>query len=115
MRNISQGVLLASNFLSFATGKPSTSPKQFQWTVGQSVGTASGHVIGRAANNAPEVSTYFGIPYARPPIDDLRFAPPEKYEGTATINATQFVGITAHKGSTTCRTDFNSGSLLPDW
>ncbi|PVH90893.1 alpha/beta-hydrolase [Periconia macrospinosa] len=61
-----------------------------KWKIGQLVSTSSGTVIGGNASNGSEVSGYFGIPYAKPPIGDLRFAPPQKFEGRGTINATSF-------------------------
>ena len=66
---------------------------QQKWKIGQPVSTSSGTVIGGSASNGSEVSGYFGIPYAKPPVGDLRFAPPEKFEGRGTINATSFVSI----------------------
>jgi cholinesterase len=67
---------------------------QSNWKIGQLVGTSSGNVIGGRASNGSEVSGYFGIPYAKPPVGDLRFAPPEKFEGNGIINATSFVSKT---------------------
>jgi hypothetical protein len=61
------------------------------WKIGQPVNTTSGLVIGGAASSGSQVSGYFGIPYAKPPVGDLRFASPEKFEGSGTINATSFV------------------------
>jgi cholinesterase len=55
------------------------------------VNTSSGPVEGHIALNTTNVSEYLGIPFAKPPLGDLRFAPPEAYNGTSTINGTNFV------------------------
>ncbi|CAL3969340.1 hypothetical protein PZA11_006090 [Diplocarpon coronariae] len=64
--------------------------RQLTWTVGQTVETDSGRVIGHAARNNTQVSEYLGIPYGQAPIGDLRFAAPVKYTGNSLINATSF-------------------------
>ncbi|KAL3424171.1 carboxylesterase [Phlyctema vagabunda] len=64
--------------------------RQSTWTVGQTVTTSSGPVNGHASPNTTEVSEYLGIPFAQPPVGDLRFAPPQKYTGNSTINGTDF-------------------------
>lgn len=64
------------------------------WKVGQTVQTSSGSVTGHAATNSKsnsEVSEYLGIPFAQPPVGELRFAAPVKYTGNSTINGTSFV------------------------
>jgi len=61
------------------------------WSTGQTVKTTSGPVNGHAAFKATELSTYLGIPFAQPPIGDLRFAPPQKYKGTTLISGENFV------------------------
>lgn len=53
--------------------------------------TSSGRIIGHAASNRTKVAEYLGIPYAQPPLDTLRFEPPQKYASTALINASSFV------------------------
>jgi len=63
------------------------------WTIGQTVSTSSGPVNGHAASNATQVSEYLGIPFAAPPVGDLRWAPPQQYKGTSTINGTSFVSF----------------------
>jgi carboxylesterase family protein len=61
------------------------------WQVGQDVRTTSGLLHGQAAEGAEEVSEYLGIPFAKPPVGNLRFAPPQKYCSKADFNATKFV------------------------
>ncbi len=63
-----------------------------KWRPGQSVLTQSGPVHGRVASPSNQVSTYLGIPYALPPVGDLRFAPPQAYHSKKPINRTKFVG-----------------------
>ncbi|KAF7955202.1 uncharacterized protein EAE97_000461 [Botrytis byssoidea] len=64
--------------------------RQSNWTVGQTVQTSSGPVNGHPSLNNSQVSEYLGIPFAKPPIGDLRFAAPVAYNGTTTINGTNF-------------------------
>lgn len=60
--------------------------------VGQAVQTSSGSVQGHAASIAGEVSEYLGIPYANPPVGELRFQPPTPFKNRGqTIQAAHFV------------------------
>jgi Carboxylesterase family len=62
------------------------------FTVGGLVNTTSGTVQGKASELRPDVSAYLGIPYAQPPLGDLRFDAPQPFMPTgAVLNATQFV------------------------
>lgn len=61
-------------------------------SVGQTIQTSSGPVEGHAATSKPDVSTYLGIPYAVPPVGNLRFMPPVRYHGNATIDGGSIVG-----------------------
>ncbi|KAK8909570.1 hypothetical protein QC760_002270 [Botrytis cinerea] len=74
--------------------------RQSNWTVGQTVQTSSGPVNGHPSRNDSQVSEYLGIPFAKPPVGDLRFAAPVAYNGNATINGTNF-GYTCPTRTTT--------------
>ena len=59
--------------------------------VGQVVQTDSGPISGHAASQATNVSEYLGIPFAEPPVGNLRFAAPVRYQSTGqTINASEY-------------------------
>jgi hypothetical protein len=64
---------------------------QRRQNVGEPVKTTSGTVVGHAAGLKPLVSEYLGIPFAKPPIGNLRFAAPQKFKGNGTIHASDFV------------------------
>lgn len=64
--------------------------QQPAWKVGQSVKTSSGSVVGHASAWKPDVSEYLGIPFAQPPVGDLRWAAPKRFEGNGTIGAHKF-------------------------
>jgi hypothetical protein len=67
---------LLVHFLGLASAVPAS--LSTSWTVGQEVKTSTGLIKGHTAAwplNS-EVSEYLGIPYAKPPLGSLRFAPP---------------------------------------
>ncbi|KAH7410617.1 Alpha/Beta hydrolase protein [Cadophora sp. MPI-SDFR-AT-0126] len=80
------------NFVSLALSAVATATAQADgnWTVGQVVETSSGSVTGHAASVNTEVSEYLGIPFAIPPVGDLRWTAPQAYNGTGAINGTDF-------------------------
>ena len=61
------------------------------FAIRQAVQTDSGSVNGHAAPNVSDVSEYLRIPFAMPPIGYLRFAPPQKYNGTSVVKGTNYV------------------------
>src|ERR1700709_2288095 len=71
----------------------SVSPRAANWTGGQAVQSSSGPVSGHPASVNKDVSEYLGIPYAVPPVGDLRWTAPQPLNGTAPINGTSFVCV----------------------
>jgi cholinesterase len=61
------------------------------WNVGRQVRTTSGFVTGHPAPNASQVSEYLGIPFAKPPVGELRFASPVAYVSQGTVDGSNFV------------------------
>lgn len=53
-----------------------------------SVQTSGGLVLGTRSESTPAVREFLGIPYAQPPVGELRFAPPLPAEPLGTVNAT---------------------------
>lgn len=89
-KRIGSALLLATS-LSGAWGQQC--PDHPENHVGASVQTSSGLIEGHAAPHRPAVSEYLGIPYASPPIGDLRFAAPVAYHSDDTVHAAAYVGI----------------------
>jgi cholinesterase len=60
--------------------------------VGQAVKTASGRIRGRPSLIHNEVSEYLGVPFAKPPVGKLRWAPPVVINESfaSTIEATKY-------------------------
>ncbi|KAI8203364.1 hypothetical protein K4K49_008427 [Colletotrichum sp. SAR 10_70] len=54
------------------------------------VSTTNGPITGHLASNASAVIEYLGIPYAKPPVGDLRFAPPVQFRSNASYEASKF-------------------------
>ncbi|KAH6714200.1 Alpha/Beta hydrolase protein [Leptodontidium sp. MPI-SDFR-AT-0119] len=78
------------HILGLALGAAGVAQAAGNWTVGQVVDTSSGSVTGHAASVNAEVSEYLGIPFAQPPIGDLRWTAPQAYKSTDAINGTDY-------------------------
>jgi cholinesterase len=57
----------------------------------KTVKTGNGDITGHRAPKAKEVWEFLGVPYAQPPLGDLRFAAPQKYTGKGPYTAANFV------------------------
>jgi carboxylesterase type B len=54
------------------------------------VKTNGGTIHGKLDDATPAVRQFLGIPYARPPVNDLRFAPPQPALPFGELNAKEF-------------------------
>lgn len=59
------------------------------------VETKNGPIQGHLAENRSEVTEFLGIPFAQPPVGDLRFAAPKAYGGHGLLVAKEFVSSIA--------------------
>lgn len=80
------------------------------------VHTSSGPIQGFFNQSAPDVRQFLGVPFAEPPIGDLRFAPPQskKPNGTA-INAFALPDSCMQQfnsNSSTIYTEYENGFLI---
>lgn len=89
-----RSLLTAAVCLCIATLTTAAPAKSFE-----TVQTQSGAITGHRAPNAKDVWEYLGIPYAQPPLEDLRFAAPKKYTKKGPYNAAKFVSSNLRRAS----------------
>jgi hypothetical protein len=68
------------------------------------VQTTSGEVHGFINQSTPLVRQFLGVPYAEPPLGDLRFMPPQTKRNGRVINATAF--------APSCMQQFSNSSTI---
>lgn len=66
--------------------------------------TTSGEIHGFINSTAPDVRQFLGIPYAEPPLESLRFAPPQSKSNNGSVDATVF--------PPSCMQQFSNGSTI---
>lgn len=59
------------------------------------VSTTNGPIQGHPAENRSDVTEFLGIPFAHPPVGQLRFAAPQAYTGKGLYVASKFVSLAA--------------------
>ena len=62
----------------------------FATASGLTVKTTNGPITGHIAPGKPNVVEYLGIPYAKPPIGELRFAAPQRFVGSDAYEAANY-------------------------
>ncbi|KAJ5668896.1 hypothetical protein N7462_009966 [Penicillium macrosclerotiorum] len=80
---------------------PTSSPGS-TLAAGLLVETSSGHIQGFVNLTAPDVRQFLGVPFAEPPVGDLRFAKPQAKQPNGTIDA--------YKLPNSCMQQFNTNS-----
>jgi carboxylesterase type B len=78
------------------------------------VNTTSGPIQGFVNQTAPDVRQFLGVPYAQPPVGQLRFAPPNDKQANGTVQATAFPPscMQQFSNSTSIYTAYETGFLI---
>lgn len=71
--------------INFAVALPALVAATFE------VPTFNGLIVGHAASKTSDVIEWLGIPFAQPPVGNLRFAPPQAYGGFGIHVASNYV------------------------
>ena len=73
------------------TATPQTQQSGQNNTRSLTVRTTNGLITGHLAGNVSSVVEFLGIPFAKPPLGELRFAAPQRLNTTAPYIATNWV------------------------
>jgi len=73
------------------TASPQTQQSGQNNTRSLTVRTTNGLITGHLAGNVSSVVEFLGIPFAKPPVGELRFAAPQRLNTTAPFVATNWV------------------------
>jgi cholinesterase len=85
-------LLAIHSFGTLVAAEPAAQVSQSKtaWTVGQPVVAGEVRIHGQASKWQSEVSEYLGIPFAQPPVGNLRFAAPKPNKINGTFLAHNF-------------------------
>ena len=86
---------------------------QAQAALNLTVLTSNGRITGHTAPSKPDVIEFLGIPYASPPVGDLRFAATVPYVGNTPQNASTFVRLPLDRESALNHSCADSGGVEP--
>lgn len=79
------------------------------------VETSSGSIHGFINRTAPDVRQFLGVPFAEPPVDNLRFAKPEKKKANGVVKAFNLPNSCMQQfntNSSTIYTTYEKGFLI---
>ncbi|GAQ39481.1 hypothetical protein AtubIFM55763_000063 [Aspergillus tubingensis] len=106
--------VIATLFVSHCVAAPTSSATRETNGEGLLVQTSSGPIQGFFNQTAPDVRQWLGVPFAEPPVGDLRFSSPVKKQPNGTVNAFALPSscIQQTSNSSTIYTTYETGFLI---
>lgn len=111
-RSLAPGLVLIAHAYSAPTTATSTGSLVGD---GLLVNTSSGPIQGFFNLTAPDVRQFLGVPFAEPPVGDLRFESPQKKTANGTVNAFTLPNSCMQQfnwNSSTIYTEYETGFLI---